>query len=719
MPPTNITCRLLTYAPKFFSYALSIKHDIARPGTDHEMLLRCFTCTSKMYWACRPRASALTQKYHAPLKGSLGTLLSAHFRPGSLISISHAPNAFQAHLSSHLPWHTSSHQYLQYVNRYVTDSILPYWRAVPSWSSWQAVIHKAGQWLPSLPGPYFHVPVLSALNLVGTGIPRTLAFIMFELLRSSREARALSFDRSSAKAAAEAEALAEAMALAARPWWRSLSMQWLSTVWHVTRLTWLLFIFMPVFLSAPLALKWNLYRSEWMELLRKTLETAGAFFIKWGQWAATRHDIFPPDMCKELSLLQTQAPAHRFFHTQQTVEAAFGMPLDDIFEFIEMRPVASGSIGQIHRAKLSKKGAAITGCHPGAIVAVKVRHPGTADTIIHDFETMLWVASIVSNAPALSKLRLEDTLNQFASPLKEQIDLAREASNLQQFNYNFRRSHHVQFPVPLYPLVSADVLVETFEEGDHITSYIEAKNNPYNHRLSELGSELMLQMMLVDNLIHSDLHPGNILVRLNPPKGLLGIMYRAIGGIKASDQIGERTRSRLEKLQQRWLRPQIVLLDVGMATEMSDEDQTNMIGLFRSFAMMDGRTCGNWVLRFSGQDQACPDPEGFKAEMERTFNLIQRQAEEEGSTGFNNSAEALSNVLELIRQHQVSLPGHICAVVVTTLVLEGWSNKLDPDHSVLTQVKKMFEAADVPWGERIQRAVDYIMDHEDNQVALL
>lgn len=35
---------------------------------------------------------------------------------------------------------------------------------------------------------------------------------------------------------------------------------------------------------------------------------------------------------------------------------------------------------------------------------------------------------------------------------------------------------------------------------------------------------------------------------------------------------------------------------------------------------------------------------------------------------------------------QVTLPGHICAVVVTTLVLEGWSNKLDPTHSVLAQV---------------------------------
>jgi aarF domain-containing kinase len=43
----------------------------------------------------------------------------------------------------------------------------------------------------------------------------------------------------------------------------------------------------------------------------------------------------------------------------------------------------------------------------------------------------------------------------------------------------------------------------------------------------------------------------------------------------------------------------------------------------------------------------------------------------------------------------VTLPGHICAVVVTTLVLEGWSNKLDPDHSVLSQVGGCAEACPV------------------------
>ncbi len=60
--------------------------------------------------------------------------------------------------------------------------------------------------------------------------------------------------------------------------------------------------------------------------------------------------------------------------------------------------------------------------------------------------------------------------------------MSREAANLRKFNYNFRKTRHVYFPVPLYPLVNPDVLVETFETGKHITSYIQSDTSPYNHR---------------------------------------------------------------------------------------------------------------------------------------------------------------------------------------------------------------------------------------------
>ena len=45
-------------------------------------------------------------------------------------------------------------------------------------------------------------------------------------------------------------------------------------------------------------------------------------------------------------------------------------------------------------------------------------------------------------------------------------------------------------------------------------------------------------------------------------------------------------------------------------------------------------------------------------------------------------------VLRVWERGQVSMPGHICAVVVTTLVLEGWSSKLDPTHSVMDQARR-------------------------------
>lgn len=54
----------------------------------------------------------------------------------------------------------------------------------------------------------------------------------------------------------------------------------------------------------------------------------------------------------------------------------------------------------------------------------------------------------------------------------------------------------------------------------------------------------------------------------------------------------------------------------------------------------------------------------------------------------------------------MSLPGHICAVVVTTLVLESWSNRLDPAHSPLNQVEAIVAPEVTPMGRHINAAAD-------------
>ena len=90
------------------------------------------------------------------------------------------------------------------------------------------------------------------------------------------------------------------------------------------RACYLLLLFTPASLTAPFAVGLDLQRQRWLDLVVWTLERAGPAFIKWGQWAATRPDLFPPDLCSKLAQLQTGAPTHPFAYTRQAVESAFG-----------------------------------------------------------------------------------------------------------------------------------------------------------------------------------------------------------------------------------------------------------------------------------------------------------------------------------------------------------------------------------------------------------
>lgn len=79
------------------------------------------------------------------------------------------------------------------------------------------------------------------------------------------------------------------------------------------RLLWLGCIWLPALVTSPAAL-WGgaAARAWWLVLLRLSLEASGPAFIKWGQWAATRHDVFAQDVCSALEQLHTAAPAHGF-----------------------------------------------------------------------------------------------------------------------------------------------------------------------------------------------------------------------------------------------------------------------------------------------------------------------------------------------------------------------------------------------------------------------
>lgn len=143
------------------------------------------------------------------------------------------------------------------------------------------------------------------------------------------------------------------------------------------------FVLAPAGLAAPLALAHGGFRrGVWYPLLTRTLGRAGPALIKWGQWAATRPDIFPTALAESLRALHASAPTHSFAHTLAEVERETGAKLGESFAALSVKPLASGSIAQVHEATLLN-GHANAAAGERVIVKVRVYYTTTTTTPIY------------------------------------------------------------------------------------------------------------------------------------------------------------------------------------------------------------------------------------------------------------------------------------------------------------------------------------------------
>src|SRR5262249_20083029 len=84
--------------------------------------------------------------------------------------------------------------------------------------------------------------------------------------------------------------------------------------------------------------------------IRLALPERGTTFIKSGQMLSPRADLVGQDLAEELTLLQASAPADPPVVVRDIIAKEFSKPIEELFSQFDLQPIASGSIGQVHRA---------------------------------------------------------------------------------------------------------------------------------------------------------------------------------------------------------------------------------------------------------------------------------------------------------------------------------------------------------------------------------
>lgn len=195
--------------------------------------------------------------------------------------------------------------------------------------------------------------------------------------------------------------------------------------------------------------------------------------------------------------LREAAPASSPAQVRRTVELELGAPLDRLFAQWDDAPIASASIGQVHRARLSD----------GREVAVKVQHPGIARALENDLANAGLLESAVAALGARrlsSKAMLEIVRTRF----REELDYELEAERQRFFALLHADFARIRVPAVVAARSSRRVLCTEFVRG---SSFDQACGASESERAAWARTlwRFVFKGNLVGGKFNADPHPGN------------------------------------------------------------------------------------------------------------------------------------------------------------------------------------------------------------------
>jgi predicted unusual protein kinase regulating ubiquinone biosynthesis (AarF/ABC1/UbiB family) len=235
--------------------------------------------------------------------------------------------------------------------------------------------------------------------------------------------------------------------------------------------------------------------------VESTILVLQGVFIKVGQLLSILANFLPEEFRSELEGLQDQVPPRPYSEISRRIESDLGKKVHELFDELDEEPIASASLGQVHKARTKD----------GQLVAVKVQHHDIDRIVKLDLHTIRRILGIVQWFVPIQGL--DGYYHQIKELLGQELDFEREADSVERIAKNFEKDPRVRFPVPVRALSTKRVLTSSFVEGIKLGDV--GRMDAAGIDRKDLANRLVrayCQMIFVDGVYHADPHPGNLMV---------------------------------------------------------------------------------------------------------------------------------------------------------------------------------------------------------------
>lgn len=375
------------------------------------------------------------------------------------------------------------------------------------------------------------------------------------------------------------------------------------------------------------------------ERIRFALEELGPTFVKLGQILSTRVDLFPPDWIEEFEKLQDQVPPVTFDELRLQLTEDLGAPPEEIFAHLDTKPLAAGSIAQVHRARLDDE----------TEVILKIRRPNIRHVIEADLRLLARVAEIAEKEiEEIRHFHPREVVRQFTLSLRRELDMISECHHMERIANNFEDNPNIVIAKIYWQWTCERLNVQSLIKGIPGNDLNAVEKAGLDRKvLAQLGSDAVLKMVLEDGFYHADPHAGNVFY---------------LPGNK------------------------LAFLDFGMVGHLSDVRREQIVDLLNGMVNKDVAEVTDVLLEWASDTDV--DSESLAIEVDGFLDSYHSVPLKQLKI-----SAMLNDITVILREHKLSLPPDLSMLFKVFITLEGLGRQLDPDFDMVSSATPFLKKA--------------------------